>query len=109
MDNDSADPDVAEEILGLDATVHEVDSITRFRTLPTVTQKTKSKYGDPMLDFTTSKILTSNEYMLAVEQLKTTRETAKREKQELKSQKEESKQRKKQEWLEPLPKKKLQG
>jgi hypothetical protein len=58
VDRDCADQGVAEDIAGLDPGIIEPESITRFLTLPTVTPRTKSKFRDPILDFTKSHILT---------------------------------------------------
>ena len=59
----------AVEIATIDAGEGEPESITRFLTLPTIAARASSKCRDPLLDFTKSKILTSDEYTAAVQRL----------------------------------------
>lgn len=60
VNSHSADLEVFELIGGLDPSVEEPTSITRFLTLPTVTQQRHTKIRDPIFDFYLSKILTSD-------------------------------------------------
>lgn len=94
MDRDSADQGMAEEIAGLDPGIGEAQSITRFLNLPTVTQRSKTKFRDPILDFTTSHILTSTEFTNAMQRWKDSRENAAKEKERKAAEKEETKKRK---------------
>ena len=83
----------AVEIATIDAGEGEPESITRFLTLPTIAARVSSKCRDPLLDFTKSKILTSDEYTAAVQRLNDVKELAARE-ERLHTQKEASRQRK---------------
>ena len=94
MDCDSADQGLAEEIVGLDPTIEEVDSITHFLTLPTVTKRSKPKFKDPILDFTKSHILTSDEFTNAMQRWKESRENVVKEKERKAAEREETKKRK---------------
>jgi hypothetical protein len=51
VNSDSADPKVSELIGGLDPSVEEPTSITRFLTLPTVTWQRHTKIRDLIFDF----------------------------------------------------------
>lgn len=84
----------AVEIATIDAGEGEPESITRFLTLPTIAARASSKRRDPLLDFTKSKILTSDEYTAAVQRLNDAKELAAREKERLRTEKEASRQRK---------------
>lgn len=94
VDCDTADAGLAEEVAGLDPAIEEVESITRFLTLPTVTARSKPKFRDPILDFTTSHILTSEEFTKAMEAWKESRENAAKEKERKATEREETKKRK---------------
>ena len=76
------------EIATIDNTEGEPNSITRFLTLPTIAARVSSKRKDPLLDFTKSKILTSDEYTSAVQRLNDAKELAAREKERLRTEKE---------------------
>jgi hypothetical protein len=58
--------------------VNEPASITSFLTLPTVTRQRHTKIRDPIFYFVQSKILTFEEYTTTAEELKLTKEIAKR-------------------------------
>ena len=94
----AADPadtsEEAREITGIENAEGEPHSITRFLTLPTNTARATSRRRDPLLDFTKSIILTSDEYSAAVERLNDAKQSAAREKERLRTEKEESRQRK---------------
>jgi hypothetical protein len=75
---DAADPEVSEEVGGLDPAMNEPTSITSFFTLPTITRQRHTKIRDPIFDFAQSKIFTCEEYTIAAEELKLTKEIAKR-------------------------------
>ena len=75
----------AVEITTIDAGEGEPESITRFLTLPTIAARASSKCRDPLLDFTKSKILTSDEYTAAVQRLNDAKELAAREKVRLRT------------------------
>ena len=72
----------------------EPESITRFLTLPTITARANPRRRDPILDFTQSKILTSDEYAAAVERQKEPKESVAQEKERLREEKEAAKRRK---------------
>ena len=82
------------EIAGVDIAEGEPESITRFLTLPTITARASSRRKDPLLDFTQSKILTSDEYAAAVQRLNDAKEFAAREKERMRTEKEALRQRK---------------
>jgi hypothetical protein len=75
---DAVDPEVSEEVGGLDPAVNEPASITSFLTLPTVTRQRHTKIRGPIFDFAQLKILTSKEFTTAAEELKLTKEIAER-------------------------------
>ena len=91
---DQSDEDVANELARLELDEGEPESITRFLTLPTITARANPRRRDPILDFTQSKILTSDEYAAAVERQKEAKESAAREKERLREEKEAAKRRK---------------
>jgi hypothetical protein len=66
---DAADPEVIEQVGGLDPIVDEPMSITWFLTLPTVTRQRNTKIRDPIFDYAQSKIFTSEESSTTVEEL----------------------------------------
>ena len=84
----------AAQIASIDNAEGEPESITRFLTLPTITTRACSRSRDPLLDFTKSKILTSDEYTAAVERLNDAKESAAREKERLRTEKDALRQRK---------------
>jgi hypothetical protein len=86
--------EVIEEVGCLDPGVDEPTSITRFLILPTVTRQTHTKIRDLIFDFVQSKILTSNEYRTAAEELKLTKEMAQRTKEQQRADKQILKRRK---------------
>ena len=61
------------EIATRDPNVHNLESITRFLTLPTVVPRAKSTRRDPIIDFTKPMMLTSKEYANATLEVKCTR------------------------------------
>lgn len=91
----AADDQVDSELanLELDAGA-EPESLTRFLTLPTITPRANPRRRDPILDFTQSKILTSDEYAAAVQRLQDAKERAALEKERLREEKEQLKRRK---------------
>jgi hypothetical protein len=91
---DSADPEVFEELGGLDLALGEPTSITRFLTLLIVTRQRHTKIKDLIFDFVQSKILTSDEYATTLEQLKYAKEMAQQLKEQQRINRQESKMRK---------------
>ena len=81
VDLETHDPSLSEEIVDFESKGEEQDSITRFLTLPTITERSKPRNRDPILDYTTSKILTETQYEEAAQQLKDSRENVAREKE----------------------------
>jgi hypothetical protein len=69
VDMESSDPILVDEISGLADDVKHAQSITRFLTLPIVTQRSNPRNRDPVVDFTKSVILTSDQYLAATTQL----------------------------------------
>jgi hypothetical protein len=59
---DSIDPEVTEQVGGMDPCIDTPTSITDFLTLPTVTRQRHTKFKDPIFDFVQPKILTSDEF-----------------------------------------------
>lgn len=91
VDCDSTDQNLVEEVAGLDFDIKEAESITRFLTLPTVN---KSKFTDPILDFTESHILICDEFTNSMQRLHESRENAVKEKERKAIEREESKKQK---------------
>jgi hypothetical protein len=94
VDRDSADPTLDDEIIGMDNDDDEPKSITRFLTLPIVMQRCNPRTKDPVVDFSKSIILTSDQYVAATTQMQQTREEALREKERNKLEKKETHKRK---------------
>ena len=95
VDADTSDPANAEEVVGLDPTVSNPDSITCFLTLPTITVRApRRRLIDPIMDFSKSVILTSDNYVSAIEQLQEKKEEAARAKERYRIEREETKRRK---------------
>jgi hypothetical protein len=94
VDRDSADLALDDEIAGMDNDGNEPESITRFLTLPTVTQWCNPRMKDPVVDFLKSVNLTSNQYIAVATQMQQEREEALREKERNKLEREETRKRK---------------
>lgn len=62
------DPNTPTDIVGLDIELGDVDSMTRLFTLPSLVPQLNHRQRDPALKFSKSLILTSDEYVAAVEQ-----------------------------------------
>jgi hypothetical protein len=92
--NANAHLDVDDKTVGLDPEVSQLESITQFLTLPTITARTNPRKRDLLVNFAKSIILTSDQYIQAMEQLKTTREEAALEKERTRQEKVESRKRK---------------
>jgi hypothetical protein len=69
VDRDSIDHALDDEIAGMDNDGDEPESITRFLTLPIVTQDCNPRMKDPVVDFSKSVILTSDQYVAAATQM----------------------------------------
>lgn len=76
MNVDDADPDVEEEAARLEQGILEPQSITRFLTLPSLTKRINPKKWDPIVNFAKLIILTSDQYIEVVQEIKTRREEA---------------------------------
>jgi hypothetical protein len=100
VNSDPADPEVTEHIGGMDPGMNEPTSIIRFLTLPTVRRQHYTKFKDPIFDFAQLKILTSDEYNIAAEELKLAKDMAERAKEQQQQEKQESRRRKAMEWEE---------
>lgn len=61
------DPLAPREIGGVDTTVDDVESMTRLLTLSSLVPLLSCRHQDPALDFSKLLMLTSNEYVAAVE------------------------------------------
>ena len=86
---DPTDPDVPDDIGIVDPDVECLNSITRFLTLSTMTPRVSYKHRDPIIDFTKSIMLTSDEYMQAATELCQSKIDAAKEKERLQIEKEE--------------------
>ena len=65
VDTDPSNPATTEEMLGLEVDPDGIESITRFLTLPTVAQWVNARHCDPIMDFSKSIMLTSDQYISA--------------------------------------------
>jgi hypothetical protein len=95
--SDATDPKVALELGGLDPNVDVPTSITKFLTLPIVRRQWHTKIRDPIFDFAQSKILTSNEYTIATEDMKLAKQMAERQKEQQRRDKKNLRRRKERE------------
>jgi hypothetical protein len=68
VNSDPANLEVMEHVRGLDPCIDEPSSITNFFILPAVTKQQHTKFKDPIIYSTQSKILTSDEYSVAAEE-----------------------------------------
>ena len=95
VDADTSDPANTEEVVGLDPTVSNLDSITHFLTLPTITARAPQRQLiDPIVDFSKSVMLTSDSYVSGVEQLQEKKEEVAKAKERYRIEREETKRRK---------------
>ena len=94
VDADLTDPTIADEVVGLEQNADAVGSITQFLTLPTVAARINPRKRDPILDFSKSIMLTSEQYINAAAQMKEAKVTAARQKEQARVEKEERKKRK---------------
>ena len=94
VDVNHADPDVPDEMGSIDPDVEAVQSSTRFLTLPSLTRRVNRNPRDPMIDFTKSIMLTSDEYVTAVEAARQAKINATKEKERLREEKEQRKKKK---------------
>lgn len=92
VDCDTRNQDLADEIAGLDTKLAESHSITCFLILPIVTERSKSKFIDSILDFMRSLLLIGDEYIIKA--LRELRENAAKEKEQSRIDREECKIRK---------------
>lgn len=67
-------PEIVEEVGSLDSNFTKVNSIMCFFMLSTIIRKSNLQNKDPILNFTTSKSLTSLEYEVVVQRLKEAKE-----------------------------------
>ena len=81
VDVDPANPCEDEELVGLEAGSENVPSITKFLTLPTVAARASARMRDPIMDFSKSIMLTSEEHMATATHLKEAKENAARQKE----------------------------
>ena len=94
VDADPSNPRTAEEVLGLEADPDDVESITRFLTLPTVAQRVNARQRDPIMDFSKSIMLTSDQYISAAAHEQEAKAAATRQKEIARQEKEERRKRK---------------
>ena len=94
VDADPADPNLAEDISAAKPKVQSLESITHFLTLPSIAPRMSQRHQDPIMDFTKSIILTSDEYIEAAAKLRQAKEDAAKEKQRQWEEKEEQQKRK---------------
>ena len=89
-----ADPSLLEassKVVGLEAEAAAMGSITQFLTLPTVATRVSRWSKDPIMDFSKSIMLTSDQYINATTQLKEARAKSTRQKKQARLEKEEKK------------------
>ena len=91
---DLTDKIAVEEIAVVDLDVENPESITTFLTLPTATPRVTSRRHDPIIDFTKSVMLTSDEYITIVLEVRRTRLALAVEKEQNRQQREKAKKRK---------------
>ena len=94
VDADPSNPTIADEVIKLEDNPDGVDSITRFLTLPTVAARVNARHRDPIMDFSKSIMLTSEEYISAAAQVQEAKAAATRQKEIARQEKEERKKRK---------------
>ena len=94
MDANSSDLNFVEDVVGYERDGDATDSIRRFLTLPTVTARVTQKFRDPIMDFTKSIMLTSDEYVNATAQVRQAKADAARDKERAREEKELRKQQK---------------
>jgi hypothetical protein len=94
VDVDPLNPCGDDELVGLEAGGENAGSITRFLTLPTVAARANARHRDPIMDFSKSIMLTSNEYMAAAASVAESKANAAREKEIARAEKEERRKRK---------------
>jgi hypothetical protein len=81
VDADPSNPTTADEVIGLEDNPDGVDSITRFLTLPTVAARVNARHRDPIMDFSKSIMLTSEQYISAIAQVQEAKASATRQKE----------------------------
>jgi hypothetical protein len=84
-------PEASSEVVGLEAEAAAVGSITQFLTLATVATRVSRRSKDPIMDFSKSIMLTSDQYINATTQLKEARAESARQKEQARLEKEEKK------------------
>lgn len=94
VDADPSNPATADEVIGLEASLDGVESITRFITLPTVVARVNARHRDPIMDFSKSIMLTSEQYISAAAQVQEAKAAAARQKEIARQEKEERRKRK---------------
>ena len=76
VDIDNENPDLRDEVVGLDPAIMEPHLLTRFLMLPTATTRINPKKQGPIVNFAKSIILTSDQYVESAHQMRTRREEA---------------------------------
>ena len=94
VDADPSNEATAAEVLGLEGDPDGVESITRFLTLPTVAQRVNARHRDPIMDFSKSIMLTSEQYISAAAHVQEAKASAARQKEIARQEKEERRKRK---------------
>lgn len=93
VDADPSLPEAASEVVGFEADAAVEGSITQFLTLPTVAARVNRRSKDPIMDFSKSIMLTSEQYINAAAQLKEAKAASTRQKEQARLEKEEKKRR----------------
>jgi hypothetical protein len=88
VDADPSLPEASSEVVGLEVEAAAVGSITQFLTLPTVAARVSRRSKDPIMDFSKSIMLTSDQYINAATQLKEARAESARQKEQARLEKE---------------------
>ena len=91
---DPTDEIAVNEITAVDTDIENLKSITTFLTLPTAAPRATSRRCDPIMDFTKSVMLTSDEYATAVLEVRRTRLALVAEKEQNRQNRKEARKRK---------------
>lgn len=81
VDADPSSPTTADEVIGLEAGIDGVESITRFLTLLTVAARVNARHHDPIMDFSKSIMLSSEQYISAAAQVQEAKAATTRQKE----------------------------
>ena len=89
VDIEPCDRESYREAIDVDHPNRDLDSITTFLTLPTNTARIESKKKYPVINFSKSLILTSEQYITVVQEMKNSKEEAAKQRQNQRTEREE--------------------